>query len=200
MDEDAPTHTEYELALDIACGDEDAIRAFITLHGPKIRGFLKRRFEPVWEDAWQETLIRLVIAIDRFDPAKGSLRVWATKLAQNCAISILRAERKHCCTEVHEGIEEDRRRPTQEVLTPKQQKDRDRRAQLIQKSIEALPDKERRVIVADLADSDGKAPAGELALAWNTSDNAIHQARSRARTKLREELVRRGVFGEGAKA
>lgn len=199
MDEDAPTHTEYELALDIACGDEDAIRAFITLHGPKIRGFLKRRFEPVWEDAWQETLIRLVIAIDRFDPAKGSLRAWATKLAQNCAISILRAEAKHRSAEVHDGIEEDCRRPPQENLTPKQQKHRERRAQQIREAIETLPDKERRVILADLAHPDGKAPAGELAQAWNTNDNAIHQARARAKTKLREELVRRGVFGEGEK-
>ncbi len=196
MDEDAQTQTDYDLALNIACGDEEAIRAFIAQHGPKVQGFLQRRYPTIWEDAWQEALIRLVNRINRFDPGKGSLRVWVTKLAQNCARSILRAERKHPCAEAHEDIEIDKRRPSRETLTPKHRKEAERRAQQVRDAIDALPSKERRVILADLAHSDGKAPAGELAEAWGTNDNAIHQARARAKRKLREDLVRRGVYRE----
>jgi len=199
MDEDAPTQTDLELALSIACGEEEAIRAFIAQHGPKIQGFLQRRYPAVWEDAWQETLIRLVNRANRFDPERGSLRNWSIKLAQNCARSILRAEKQHPCTEAHEDVETDHRRPPQETVTPKERKQAEHRAQHIQEAIDGLPPKERRVIIADLAHPDGKAPAGELAEAWETNENAIHQARARAKKKLREELVWRGVYREDAR-
>jgi RNA polymerase sigma-70 factor (ECF subfamily) len=194
MDEDAPTQSDLELALNIACGDDEAIRAFIAQHGPKIIGFLQSRYRPIWEDAWQEALIRLVDRIDRFDPEKGSLSTWSMKLAQNCARSILRAEQKHPCAEAHEDIERDQRRPPEEQQSPKQRKQAERSAEQIREAIAALPPKERRVILADLAHPDGKAAASDLADAWDTNENAIHQARSRAKKKLREELERRGIY------
>lgn len=196
MDEDAPTQTEMDLALNIACGDEDALRVYIAQYGPKVMGFLRRRYPTIWEDAWQETLIRLVNKINRFDPDKGSLRSWSIKLAQNRARSILRAEKKHPSAEAHEDIERDQRRPPQEEQSPKQRKQAERRAEQIREAINTLPPKDRRVIEADLAHPDGKAPAGELADVWDTTENAIHQARSRAKKRLREELERRGIYRE----
>ena len=196
MDDDAPTQTELDFALNIACGDEDALRAYIAQYGPKIMGFLQRRYPSIWEDAWQETLIQLVNKANRFDPDKGSLRSWSIKLAQNSALSILRVERKHQCAEAHEDIERYQRRPPQEKQSPKQRKQAERRAEQIRDAINTLPPKERRVIEADLAHPDGKALAGELADAWDTNENAIHQARSRAKKKLREELERRGIYRE----
>ena len=157
-------------------------------------GFLERRYPSVWEDAWQVTLIRLVNKINHFDPDKGSLRSWSVKLAQNSVRSILRAEKRHPNAEAHEDIENDQRRPPQEEQSPKQRKQTERRAEQIREAIATLPPKDRRVIEADLAHPDGKAPAGKLADAWNTSKNAIHQARSRAKKKLREELERRGII------
>lgn len=197
MDEEAPTQSDYDLALNIACGEEDAICAFIAQHGPRVQGFLRSRYPSVWEDAWQEALIRLVDRINRFDPDKGSLKSWFTKLAQNCARSILRAESKHSCAEVHDDIDRDERRPPQEPITPKQRKQAERRAEQIRDAIEALPPKERRVILADLAHPDGKAPAGELADAWGTNTNAIYQARDRGKKKLREDLMRQDIYCEG---
>jgi len=196
MDEDASTQTELDLALNIACGDEDALRAYIAQYGPKIVGFLQLRYHYIWEDAWQETLIRLINGINRFDPEKGSLSSWSFKLAQNCARSILRVEKKHPCAEAHDDIERDKRRPPQEEQSLKQRTQAERRADQIREAIDRLPPKERRVIRADLAHPDGKAPAGELAEAWETNENAIHQARSRAKKKLREELERRGIYHE----
>lgn len=196
MDEDVPTQSDYELALNIACGEEAAICAFITEYGPRVRGFLKSRYPTVWEDAWQEALIRMVDKINLFDPAKGSLKSWFTKLAQNCARSILRAEKKHPCAEAHEDIETDKRRPPQEVPTLKQQKQTEHRAEQVREAVQSLPEKERRVILADLAHPDGKVPASELADAWSTNANAIYQARDRAKRKLRESLMQRGIYRE----
>lgn len=196
MDEDATTQTEMDLALNIACGDEDAFRAYIAQYGRKVMGFLRSRYPTIWEDAWQETLIRLVNEINRFDPDKGSLRSWSIKLAQNRANSILRAEKKHPSAGAHEDIERDQRRPPHEEQSPKQRKQAERRAEQIREAINTLAPKDRRVIEADLAHPDGKAPAGELADAWDTTENAIHQARSRAKKKLREELERRSIYRE----
>jgi RNA polymerase sigma-70 factor (ECF subfamily) len=36
------------------------------------------------EDAVQETLLRLYLKLDRFDPQRGSARSWITRLARNC--------------------------------------------------------------------------------------------------------------------
>lgn len=196
MDEDTPTQSELELALNIACGDEEAIRTFIAQYGPKIIGFLQSRYRPIWDDAWQETLIRLVDKADRFDSKKGSLSSWSMKLAQRCALSILRAEKKHQCAETHVvfDVERDKRRPLKQNLTSKQRKQAERRDEQIREAIETLPPKEQRVILADLAHPDFLAPAHELATTWNTSENAIHQARLRAKKKLEAELERRNIF------
>lgn len=197
MDEDAPTQSDYELALNMACGDEDAIRAFITLHGPRIRGFLKRKYPSIWEEAWQESMFRLVDRIDRFDPEKASLKIWSTKLAQNCALSILRVESKQLTHRAHGDIETIAEKSQLKPDTPKHRKKVEHQREQIHEAVNTLPEKERRVIRADLAHPDGKASAEELATVWNTTANSIHQARSRAIKKLREELMRRGIYREG---
>lgn len=204
MDGDASTQSDYDLALGVACGEEEALRTLIREHGPRVRGFLKRRFPRVWEDAWQETLIRVVARINHYDPAKGGLGTWLLKLAQNCARSLVRGEKRHSCEEVQDGTDRDYRRPAADPLTPRQLGQQERRAEQIREAIAALPPKERRVIKADLAYWQGNtmpedvAPAEDLAELWaDTTANAIHQARHRARKKLREDLIRRGVYREG---
>ncbi len=203
MDEDASTQSDYEIALQIGCGEAEGLRVLIREHGPRVRGYLRARFPRVWEDAWQLALIRVVDKIDRFDPERGSLGTWFLTLAQNCARSVLRAEGRQSCRELHTDIEHDERRPTPQPSTPKQRRHAERRAEQIREAIAALPPKERRVIAADLAfwkgptGPDEVAPAEELAQTWGDStSNAIHQARHRARRKLREELIRRGVYRE----
>lgn len=203
MEEDASTQSDYDLALQIACGEEDGLRALIRDHGPRIRGYLERRFPRIWEDAWQLALIRVVDKINHFDPDKGPLRAWFMTLAHNCALSEMRAERRHSCVESLEEIDHDRRRPPEQPSTPKQQREAERRAEQVREATATLPAKERRVIEADLAAWKGAtapdevASARELAAAWgDTTENAVHQARHRARKRLREELIRRGVYRE----
>ena len=138
-----------------------------------------------------------------YDPAKGGLGPWFLKLAHNCALSVLRAEKKHKGVPVSGEISRDERRPPKAEQTRKQREHAERRAQQIREVVAALPPKERRVIEADLAfwqgdtSPDETASAVELAEAWaDTNANAVHQARSRALKKLREELVRRGIYSE----
>ncbi|MBX3323921.1 MAG: sigma-70 family RNA polymerase sigma factor [Phycisphaeraceae bacterium] len=203
MDEDASTQSDYDIALQIACGEEDGIRALIREHGPRVRGYLEKRFPRVWEDAWQRALIRVVDKINSFDPDKGSLGVWFMKLAHRCACSEMRAENRHSCEAAQEDIDHDKRRPPNQPSAPKQRREAERRAEQIREAIAALPPKGRRVIEADLAfwrgdtAPDEVASAGDLAAEWgDTTENAIHQARHRARKKLREELIRRGAYRE----
>ena len=203
MDEDTSIDSDYDLALQIACGDEDALRTLIGEHGPRVQNFLKRQFPQIWEDALQDSLIRLVDKINLYDPQQGPLGPWFLKLAQRCALSIVRAEKKHHRQEAHDGIERDERRPPEEPRTKRQLREEQRRVEQIRQSVASLPPKERRVIEADLVSWQGGAlpdevaSADELAESWgDTSANAIHQARFRGRKKLREDLIRRGVFRE----
>lgn len=203
MDEDISIHTDFDLAIQIACGDDDAFKALIKEHGPRVRGFLEDRFPRIAEDAWQEALIRIMQKIDLYDPQIGPLSTWFLKLAQNCALSIVRAEQTHEGTELYEGIELDIRLLEKTEQTEKQRKRAERRVKQIREAVNALPPKERRVTEADLAHWNCRseiiegAPAGKLAETWaDTNENAIHQARSRARMKLRKDLIRRGVYRE----
>jgi RNA polymerase sigma factor (sigma-70 family) len=207
MDEDAPTQSDDELALNIACGDEDAIRAFITLYGPRIQGYLRRNFSTIWEDAWQEFLIHLVDKANMFDSSIGSLNAWSMEVAKKCAFSVIRIELKQRFTSVREDIEIVEGRKIQASPTPKQQKKIDSQHKHIREAVNALPPKELRVILADLNfwrgnnGSDEVAPACELVDTWgDTNENSIYQARNRARKKLREELMRRGIYREENKS
>lgn len=206
MSNEASLNSDLELALQIACGEEEALRAFVAAHGPRVQGYLQEHFPAIADDAWQEALIRLMRKIDRYDAQQGPLGPWFLRLAQRCALSIIRAESKHHAEEVPEGLSQDKR--VVEIKPPSSQrrKEMEQRNRQIRELIAALPPKERRVIEADLAHWQGRtlpsetAPAEALALRWgDTNANAIHQARSRARGKLRVVLESRGLFREESK-
>ena len=198
MEVNPPVKSDYDLALQIACGDDEAFRAFIRQHGPIVLGYLNKRFPHIADDAWQDALIRLMERINHYDPQEGPLGPWFLRLAQRCALTIIRAERKHGHKKVPDEVDWDRRNPLVERPTAKQQKRMEHRVQQIREAIATLPSKERRVAEADLAFWKGPtypdevAPAEQLAEEWgDTTANAIHQARYRARKKLREELTKR---------
>lgn len=200
MDEEVSIQSDYDLAIQLACGEDDAFRTLIREHGPPVRGFLQKRFPRIADDAWQEALIRVWQKIDQYDPQKP-LGTWFLKLAHRCALSIIRAEKQYECDGIYDDIHEDRRRPPDEPKSKKRPKQLERRAEQIREVVKSLPPKEQRVIEADLTFWKGKtlpsevAPARRLAENWgDTNANAIHQARARARKKLREDLTRRGVY------
>ena len=197
MDEDAVAETDFELATRIACGDPEAVRDFVERHGGKVARFLQKKFHDVADDAFQETMMKLVDRANQYDPEKGGLGTWCVRIAQNCALDLLRGEPKDRPEGLHDGISEDRRRG-QDAPTPDKQSER--RKRLIREAMDTLSKTERAVAEADLShladgrnDGDG-APAAALAVRIGTTKNAIYKARSTGRTKLREELERRGIY------
>lgn len=202
MDEEVSVQSDYDLAIQLACGEDDAFRTLMREHGPSVLGFLRKQFPRVADDAWQEALIRVWERIDQYDP-KQPLGTWFLKLAHRCALSIIRTEKDYEYDEISDDIHEDKRKLPDEPINKKRRKQLERRARQINDAIKSLPPKERRVAEADLAYWQGRtfpsevAPAKQLAVNWgDTNENAIHQARSRARTKLRKDLTRRGVYRE----
>jgi len=206
MEDDAPPLSDEELALEVACGERDALLMLIRDYGPNIEGFLKTKFENIWEDALQDFYLKLPDKITQYKPELGSLKSWLIKMAQNCAIDIYRGEKDHAAAGLIEeaGAVENHDPPT--PLTPKQRKKRLRKHEQIQEAINDLPPIERRVMVALLAFYKGdtwpdeKLPAKELAAEWGTTANAVSQAKSRALARLEKELVKRGVFTEGGQS
>jgi RNA polymerase sigma factor (sigma-70 family) len=202
MSSDASLNSDLELALQIACGEENALRTFIAMHGPRVRAHLKKKFPQIADEAWQAALIRLMQKANLYDPAQGSLGPWFLRLAHRCAISILRAEKKYSADQILPDTARDMRRLEVKPLSAKQRRHLEARALQIREAVNTLPPKDRRVIEADLAHWLGQtlpsesAPAEKLAMQWGVSANSIYQARNRARARLREELTRRGIFNE----
>ena len=206
MDEDAVADADFELATRIACGEDEAMRDFIERHGGKIRGFLRKRFASVADDAFQKMMMKLIDHADQYDPAKSGLRSWGVRIAQTCALDLLRAEPPRPTGILHPDISVDYRHGTPSrggrdaVPDPKEAKRRERRERLLREAIGTLSPTEQKVVAADLAHlSDGRqtdsvAPAAALAERIGTTIAAVHAARSRGRAKLRSELTGRGVY------
>lgn len=76
-------------------GDEDAVRAAYSAHGPELYRFLLRGLGDAGaaQDVVQETFLRAWRAADRFDPQLASLRVWLFAIARNAMLDHTRAAR-----------------------------------------------------------------------------------------------------------
>ena len=72
MEEDAVAETDLELTTRIVESDGEAMRDVIERHGGKVRGYLRKEFPSVAEDAFQETMMKLLQKAHQFDPAKGA--------------------------------------------------------------------------------------------------------------------------------
>jgi RNA polymerase sigma factor (sigma-70 family) len=90
---------EAQLAAAIACcaaGERAAMRVIYDIEAGRMVGVARRilRRQDLAEEAVQDTFMRMWRAARSFDPAKGSARTWLYAILRNCAISILRDERR----------------------------------------------------------------------------------------------------------
>lgn len=96
----APDHAvETQLAAAIArcaAGERLAMRVIYDIEAPRMVGVARRmlRRQDLAEEAVQDTFMRIWRAAGSFDPARGSARTWLYAILRNCAISILRDERR----------------------------------------------------------------------------------------------------------
>lgn len=97
---DPPEIDEIEIALRMMEKDQSALVELIRVYGPKVRGFLRKKFsedlkEPELHQAFNRAFFNAFRFADKFKPEKGSLRGWLIRIARNAAISIIRAEERH---------------------------------------------------------------------------------------------------------
>lgn len=75
-------------------GDREAVALLVRRHSPRLYGFI-RRYHPDRDDCddlLQETWIRVVSSLDRFDPRK-SFSTWIFQIAVNLCRDLARRER-----------------------------------------------------------------------------------------------------------
>ena len=160
---------------------DEGIRRFLECHGGAIKAVIARMLdEPDAADALNETLRRIWISIGTYDAKKGSLRVWATVIAQRVArgIKIDIAKHQTFIKQFGDGIErlEDRSSGHQPQLG------------VLDDALSSIHWKQRYILEADMA-AGGIAPATPLAIRLKVSIINIYVLRYRALRAVREYLI-----------
>jgi RNA polymerase sigma factor (sigma-70 family) len=175
--------SEGQLLARFAVGDEGAFEALVTRHGPMVRGVCRRLlYEPRdVEDAFQATFLVLLRRAGGLRDAEG-LAPWLHGVAYRVAARIrARVARRP-------GEESRGARP--EAVESTSDLERTELRTLIDEEIRRLPEKYRRPVV--LCYLEGRTHE-EAARRLRCSAGSVRGRLDRARQKLKDRLVRRGV-------
>ena len=79
-----------------ASGERTALRVIYDIEAARMAGVARRivRRQDLAEEAVHDTFLRIWQGAGTFDPARGGARTWIYTILRNCAISILRDERR----------------------------------------------------------------------------------------------------------
>ncbi len=175
-------------------GDESVLPDILRQLAPAIGGALRQRYCGVLnssdvEDVLAMGLFRLWAGRARFDPARGTLRVWFFRIADNAARDILKhgwhkARAMEAAFEPqHLGLLPDSRnnghKPTngeasRELLTQ------------LREIINSLPDAQRQIVLADAQSREGKASATDLSTELGIPPSTVRVYRKRALERIRK--------------
>ena len=108
--------TEQSIIEKLKRRDERGLEELLVHFGPLLRYIISPILpdERDLEECLQDAAMRIWQEIDRFDPEKGSWKVWLTTIARNLALNRARAEKRREAGELDE--EEADRGPTPEEL------------------------------------------------------------------------------------
>ncbi|MEJ5185894.1 MAG: RNA polymerase sigma factor [Candidatus Geothermincolales bacterium] len=172
------------LAERAAGGDEEAFRdIYESLLDPVFRYFYWSlgSYEDA-EDLTEETFVRCLAAIGRFDRRKASLRTWVFVIARNVLVDHLRAKGK-VKTEALESAGEV---PTAGVEARWEEEERDRK---VREALRELPEAHRQVLVMRyFLEMDN----GEIARVLGRTPGAVNALRIRALRRLGKVLEKKG--------
>ncbi|MCB0311494.1 MAG: sigma-70 family RNA polymerase sigma factor, partial [Bdellovibrionales bacterium] len=171
--------------------DEEGLRCLLDTHGGKVKGYLAKTYGNVLSsielnEALYQAAVNVWRNIDSYDENKGKLGSWFLRIAQNCAVDIIRRESKFSKNEVREfngsldGIETIE--PTTDDKSVRKLKKAFRNA------VKDLPPVQRSIIEADLAAEDGRASAARLAEMHGTTAGSIRVSRNKAKANLKRAL------------
>lgn len=192
---------EQELAEKIAANDPDALQQAVASFGPKVRGWLRKRFGDVLSEielaeAFNQATYNVWRFADRFDETKGNFGSWYLRIAYRAGQSILRRETKH----LSRNLEYD---PAYDPAVDRSQDDRDRPyysdecvsdfQAIVNGRLKGL---QRAIVLADLLAGE-QADSERLADVHNTSVNAVKVSRNKARKNIRKWMLEMGYNEKG---
>jgi RNA polymerase sigma-70 factor (ECF subfamily) len=156
-------------------GDMEAIRFLYVRYKDNVYGYVLSivREQHEAEDCTQQVFMKLISAIQKYEPRRVPFTAWILRVARNIAIDHLRQRRAI---------------PRDEVFEPTRQTDDSSREYRwgLQSALEALPEEQRNVVV--LRHLVGLAP-GEIATRMGRTESSIHGLHHRGRLTLRRELA-----------
>lgn len=177
---------------DVARGDRAAVGRCMTRYGALVWS-MARRLSPTpadAEDATQEIFLELWRSASRFDPAKGSEKVFVTMIARRRLIDRLRTMRPRFDHEIP-GLDE----WAHDVPAIEPRADRAAEAAIARAALETLPAEQRRVI--DLSIVHGLSH-GDIATRVGLPLGTVKTMVRRGLIKVREALgVGKARAGEG---
>lgn len=205
-----------DLGARLRAGEEAVLEVILRTHGPPILTLLRQKFVgPLtatdFEDVLAAALFRVWQHRTRFDPALSSLRVWFFRIAENVARDVLR-HGWHKARQLELSLEPlllaeavDRRTngavslgeddghsvhgrddgelsgdgpvPTLRVA-PEQ----------LRELLALLPEKQRRIVLADAESRDGLVGSHDLAKELGIPQSTVRVYRRRALERLRREI------------
>ena len=184
----AAEHGEADgLILAMAGGDEAAFAELWVRYAGAVRGlghkFLGSRSDG--EDVAQEAFHKAWRMAARFDPDRGSGRVWLFAIARNVALDRLRRQRIRWLAGLDElTVEPEEPGPSAERATEARAKLREVHAALLD-----LPDAQRMALLLSAV---AELETPEIAMVLGRSRGAVEQLVVRARRTLRERMEETG--------
>ncbi len=172
----SPERGERQVRRAVACakaGDQEAIRFLYVTYSRNVLGYVRSILhdEHEAEDVTQHVFAKLLTAIAKYDDRGLPFLAWLLRMARNCAIDHLRANRAT---------------PVEEIFDPEHAASFDRdRSDAVQAALAELPLEQRQVVI--MRHLMGYTP-GEIAVRMGRSESSVHGLHHRGRRALRRSL------------
>lgn len=192
-----------QLGMRLLESDEDVIKDILRKFSPQISGFLRQKYDGVFnaadiEDVLAVAIFRLWQARESYDESKGSVRVWFFRIAENVARDVLkagwsRARNMKINLDLQE-VEDSHSSETNTSLVGIASKNGQgtKRLEDLKRIITHLADKERYIVMADACSPDGRADPGYLASELDIPEGTVRVYRKRAMDKIKAEFRKLG--------
>jgi RNA polymerase sigma factor (sigma-70 family) len=167
-------------------GDERAWHRIVTDYGPRIRGYARARGVPDPDDLTQDVFTAAASQIGSFDGDDERLRSWLFAIAYRQIVNRYRATTKQT-TPLPENLLDPKGSPEDAVV-------RDLEGSEAVAALDVLSQLERDVVLMRVV---GELDSKEVASAVGKRPGNVRVIQSRAMTKLRGELERRGYGAHG---
>ncbi len=180
MDRPSEEH-ERQIARWLRQGEPRGVSHVLEHYGPRVAGYLRRRFPSLDDHGLHDVLADAVLALaDSFDADRGSLAAWLLLLAHQRAVSRLRTQRT---APRWESWDDSMVEPASAAITSLEELVIQERLTQVDEIIGSLSVLEQAVVRADL-DAGRCVPAADLAPRLHTTAGSVYAARQRARRKL----------------